>query len=76
MERGNWKIDLLLEVVTIIDHRVSPKNRNEMELLVEWSDGEKTWEPWEHLKKLSAVDRYVEEHPEAKLKSLLTGKKS
>jgi hypothetical protein len=64
-----------LEVVNVVDHRGSVKNRKEMEFLVEWSDGDQTWEMWEQVKKLSLVDRYIVEHPEAKLKSLLPGKK-
>jgi hypothetical protein len=64
-----------LEVIGILEHRGSAKKRLEMEFLVDWSDGEKTWETWETVKKLAAVERYIEDHPEARLKALLPAKK-
>ena len=64
-----------LEVVRVVEHRGSTRNRKEMEFLVEWSDGEKTWEIWEQVKKLTAVDEYIRSNPERGLKSLVPGKK-
>ena len=64
-----------LEVSTVLDHRGSAKKRAELEFLVKWSDGDETWEPWEHVKKLAVIDEYVRAHPDAKLKSLLAPQK-
>ena len=64
-----------LEVVRVVEHRGSTRNRKEMEFLVEWSDGETTWEIWEQVKKLTAVDEYIRSNPERGLKSLVPGKK-
>jgi hypothetical protein len=56
----------------VLNHRGSVKSRADLEFLVSWSDGEDTWEPWESVRKLEAIDEYIRTHPEAKLKSLLS----
>jgi hypothetical protein len=38
---------------------------------VQWSDGDTTWEPWERVKKLNAVDDYIRTEAGKELKSLL-----
>lgn len=62
------------EVVRILDHRGSPRKRSEMEFHVEWSDGDTTWEPWERVRRLEAVDEYAKNNP--RLKSLIGIEKS
>ena len=62
------------EVVRILDHHGSPRKRNEMEFHVEWPDGDTTWEPWERVRKLAAVDEYARSTP--RLKSLIGAEKS
>jgi hypothetical protein len=61
-------------VEIVLEHRGSPTNRASMEFLVRWTDSDETWEPWEQVKKLAAIDQYIRAHPEARLKSLLPKK--
>ena len=61
-------------VEIVLEHRGSPTNRASMEFLVRWTDSDETWEPWEQVKKLAAIDQYIRAHPEARLKSLLAKK--
>jgi hypothetical protein len=60
-----------VEVSKVIDHRGDAKRRASLEFLIQWTDGDQTWEPWDQVKRLSEVDQYIRTHPEAKLKSLL-----
>ena len=60
------------EVRDVLDHRGSAKKRADLEFQVRWSDGDITWETWDHVKKLAEVDAYIRAHPEAKLKALLS----
>lgn len=63
-----------VQVTRVIAHKGSARNRSTLEFEVEWSDGDITWEPWEHVKKLEAVDVYIREYSGVGLKSLLQGK--
>ena len=62
------------EVVRIIEHRGSIRKRSEMEFRVEWTDGDITWEPWERVRRLGAIDDYAKSQP--RLKGLLAPEKS
>jgi hypothetical protein len=63
-----------VSVAGVLEHRGNVRKRAELEFLVQWSDGEETWEPWENVKKLAEVDEYIRAHPAAKLNSLLPRK--
>jgi hypothetical protein len=58
-------------VDSILAHRGKGRKRESLEFQVQWSDGDVTWEPWEKVKKLSAVDDYIKTHPGSSLQSLL-----
>ena len=58
-------------VDAILAHRGNVRKRASLEFQVQWSDGDVTWEPWEKVKKLSAVDDYIKTHPGTSLQSLL-----
>ena len=62
------------EVVEILAHRGSPRKRSEMEFQVKWSDGDVTWEPWERVRRLEAIDAYAKSRP--RLKVLIGPEKS
>jgi hypothetical protein len=59
------------EVTQVLEHKGVARKRKDLEFLVQWTDGDQTWEPWEGVKKLKMVDEYILAHPEAKLNSLL-----
>jgi hypothetical protein len=59
------------QVDTVVAHRGTVRNRASLEFQVHWSDGDTTWEPWEHVRKLQAVDDYIKSHPRAGLNALL-----
>jgi hypothetical protein len=55
----------------ILDHRGDPKKKSSLEFLVSWKgydSSENTWEPWKNVRKLTALDEYLEQHPALKLK--------
>ena len=58
-------------VDAILAHRGNVRKRSSLEFQVQWSDGDVTWEPWEKVKKLSAVDDYIKTHPGTSLQPLL-----
>ena len=51
------------QVDAILGHRGSARKRAALEFQVQWSDGDVTWEPWERVKKLAAVEEYVGSQP-------------
>ena len=59
------------QVEAILAHRGSARKRTSLEFQVQWSDGDVTWEPWDRVKKLSAIDEYIRAYPGPELKSLL-----
>ena len=59
------------QVQAVLAHKGSVKNRAALEFQIQWSDGDITWEPWERVKKLEAVDAYIRDYPRAGLKALL-----
>ena len=63
-----------IEVEEILAHRGSPRKRSEMEFQVKWSDGDITWEPWERVRRLEAIDVYARSQP--RLKVLIMPEKS
>ena len=58
-------------VDSILAHRGNGRKRESLEFQVQWSDGDVTWEPWERVKKLSAVDDYIKTQPGSGLKALM-----
>lgn len=59
------------QVNAILGHRGTARKRSHLEFQVQWSDGDITWEPWERVKKLSAVDDYIQSSTSSDLKGLL-----
>jgi transposase InsO family protein len=60
-----------LQVQSIVGHRGNPKDRKNMTFRVRWVGQEPeddSWEPWDTVKKLQALDTYIEQHK--KLRSL------
>ncbi len=55
-----------VQVDAILAHRGSVRERASLEFQVQWSDGDVTWEPWERVKKLVAVEDYIGEQPALK----------
>jgi hypothetical protein len=62
------------QVDAILAHRGSARKRASLEFQVQWSDGDVTWEPWERVQKLAAVDQYIRASPGPDLKPLLQKK--
>ena len=60
-------------VTAITDHRGTVKKRKTMEFRVQWDDGEVTWESWDVVKKLEALDKYIQDHQQLKA---LAGRKT
>ena len=63
-----------VQVLRVLAHKGSERNRGTLEFKVEWSDGDITWEPWDHVKKLTAVDDYIQERGGKGFKALLQRK--
>jgi len=59
------------QVQDILAHRGSARDRAKLEFQVQWTDGDTTWEPWDRVRKLAAVDAYIRAYPRSGLKSLL-----
>ncbi len=38
--------------------------KSKIEFKILWSDGEHTWESWKTVRKLAALDAYLEAHPQ------------
>jgi hypothetical protein len=64
---GEAKVDAVLA------HRGNARKRGTLEFQVQWSDGDVTWQPWESVRKLAAIDEYIRAFPGKDLKSLLSG---
>jgi transposase InsO family protein len=61
-----------VQVESVVDHRGSSRKRSSLEFKVQWTDGDVTWEPWESVRKLAAVDDYVRASSSPSLRGLLT----
>ena len=62
-----------VRVEAVLAHRGDARKRGTMEFQVQWTDGDVTWEPWESVRKLAAVDEYIRAFPGKELKPLLSG---
>ena len=47
------------EVLSILRHEGTAKNRKAMRFEVQWSDGDPTWESWDVVRRLAPLDEYV-----------------
>ena len=56
---------------SVVDHHGSARKRDTLEFKVNWTDGDVTWEPWEAVRKLAAVDDYVRVSSSPSLRGLL-----
>lgn len=59
-------------VEAVLAHRGDARKRGTMEFQVQWSDGDVTWQPWESVRKLAAIDEYIRAFPGKDLKPLLS----
>ena len=50
---------------------IMQQNRKDLEFQIQWTDGDLTWEPWERVRKLEAIDDYIRQNPGNSLKFLL-----
>ncbi len=55
-----------VEVDCLLSHSGSPARRKEMTFVVRWVDGSESEEPWEMVKKLAALDKYIAQNPSLK----------
>ena len=62
------------QVQAVRAHRGTARHRKGLEFEIQWTDGDVTWESWERVKRLAAVDDYIREDPRKGLKALLAGK--
>ena len=63
-----------VQVDAVLAHKGNPRKRGSLEFQVQWSDGDVTWQKWDSVKKLAAVDEYIRAFPGNDLKVLLVGK--
>jgi len=59
------------QVEAVLAHRGSARKRSTLEFQIQWSDGDVTWEPWESVRRLAAVDEYIRVFPGPSLRGLL-----
>ena len=64
-----------VEVDAITAVEGDPRRRQSLTFEVQWSDGEVTWEPWDNVRRLAALDEFILANPSLKLNSLLSKKK-
>jgi hypothetical protein len=60
------------EVDRIVGHR-GVVTKAKIEFLVQWKDGESSWETWKTVQKLAALDEYL---AKTKVLKVLTGRKT
>jgi hypothetical protein len=60
------------EVDRIVGHR-GAVTKAKIEFLVQWKDGESSWETWKTVQKLAALDEYL---AKTKVLKVLTGRKT
>ena len=56
----------------VLGHRGTARNRKDLQFHIQWTDGDETWEPWERVRKLEAVDVYIRGVSGNSLKALLS----
>jgi hypothetical protein len=57
-------------VESILDHRRTGTRKRDLEFLVRWygyEPSDDSWEPFENLKEVAALDEYSKQHPELNL---------
>ena len=59
------------QVQAVLGHRGTARNRRDLTFQIQWADGDETWEPWERVRKLEAVDLYIRNVAGKSLKALL-----
>jgi len=52
-------------VIAILKHR-GPKTKENIKFLVQWDDGDSSWEAWPVVQKLKALDEYLDQHKDLK----------
>ena len=60
------------QVQAVLGHRGNARNRKDLQFHIQWTDGDETWEPWERVRKLEAVDVYIRGVSGNSLKALLS----
>jgi hypothetical protein len=60
------------QVQAVLGHRGTARNRKDLQFHIQWTDGDETWEPWERVRKLEAVDVYIRGVSGNSLKALLS----
>ncbi len=55
----------------VLAHKGIDKKQAELQFHIQWSDGDVTWEPWDRVKKLSAVEKYIKAFSGTGLKRLI-----
>jgi hypothetical protein len=59
------------QVQAVLGHRGTARNRKDLQFHIQWTDGDETWEPWERVRRLEAVDVYIRGLVGNSLKALL-----
>ena len=59
------------QVQAVLGHRGTSRNRKDLQFHIQWTDGDETWETWERVRRLEAVDTYIRGQPGNALKALL-----
>lgn len=59
------------QVQAVLGHRGTARNRRELQFQLQWTDGDVTWESWERVRRLEAVDVYIRNQSGGSLKALL-----
>jgi hypothetical protein len=59
------------QVQAVLGHRGTARNRKDLQFHIQWTDGDDTWEQWERVRRLEAVDVYIRGLAGNALKALL-----
>jgi hypothetical protein len=62
-----------ISVASIIAVQGNKLKRKSLTFLVRWDDGDETWEPWDTVKRLTALDVFIAANPGLGLNYLLAG---
>ena len=49
-----------VDIKIILQHTGEPKRMGNMKFLVQWSDGDQTWEYWNNVRRIEASHKYFE----------------